>query len=60
MGNLIHAPLDLLFYGGMILLTAFIFWNRGRGNAYKEVAKASGVNANVLMDEVAIILEKNK
>ena len=52
------SPIDLLFYLGLCSVIAFVFHAKGRANAYEEVAFASNVDTEELMDEVASILEK--
>ena len=53
------ALVDLLFYLILVGIIAFKFWHFGRVNAYEEIALASDVNTEELMEEVARILEKN-
>jgi len=49
---------DLLFYLGLQCVVAFVFYTKGRGIAYDEVASAGDVDSATLMDEVAEILRK--
>lgn len=54
-----YSLIDLGFYLVLVGIVAFKFWHFGRSNAYEEVALASDVNVEQLIDEVANILEKN-
>ena len=49
----------LVYYLAIIAMTAFYWWHEGRMSAYSEIAMASGVGTEELMDEVARFQEKN-
>ena len=49
----------LVYYLSIIAGTAFYWWHKGRTSAYQEIAMASGVGTEELMDEVARFQEKN-
>ena len=49
---------DLFFYLGLCSVIAFVFHAKGRAHAYEEMAFATGIDTEELMDEVAKILEK--
>lgn len=49
----------LVYYLSITAMVAFKFWHLGRVSTYEEIAMATGVETEELMDEVARFQEKN-